>query len=239
MHLWERIWAATTLEAFAALWAERGPFSDDLCKAVDARLNDLSTRRCRMCVLPARITSRPLAYCGGYACHNDERVCQRCGAMFARRADGATGKYCSEPCQPGTSPSLVAHSCARCGKRGRSSDRLWPYVCDECRYPIRLAIAQLRDHHVPWDLVLRLFDDPGCAICHRDILGATVRTGSGRARSALVVDHDHACCPGGKSCGRCVRGFLCGGCNTGIGLFSENAAVIRAAADYLDRWRDG
>lgn len=27
------------------------------------------------------------------------------------------------------------------------------------------------------------------------------------------MDHDHSCCPGAYSCGRCLRGVLCGGCN--------------------------
>jgi len=27
------------------------------------------------------------------------------------------------------------------------------------------------------------------------------------------VDHDHACCPDRRSCGKCVRGILCTTCN--------------------------
>jgi hypothetical protein len=27
------------------------------------------------------------------------------------------------------------------------------------------------------------------------------------------LDHDHACCPGGRSCGSCVRGVICFTCN--------------------------
>ena len=207
----------------------------------------MSAPRCPMCARPARRrvnhdgTDTYARYCDGGYCGNSERLCQRCGKPFATaERSGGHAKYCSDECQGAGRPypSLVTHTCARCGKAGRGSDRLWPYVCGDCRHPIRYAIKQLRDHHVPWDMVLRLFDDPGCAVCHRDILGAGVRAGSGRARSALVVDHDHACCLGAKSCGRCVRGFLCGGCNAGIGLFGEDAAAIRSAADYLDRWRD-
>jgi len=56
-----------------------------------------------------------------------------------------------------------------------------------------------------------------CAIC-----GRACATGR-----RLAVDHKH----GGK-----VRGLLCRRCNQGIGQFSESSVVLRAAADYLDRF---
>lgn len=49
------------------------------------------------------------------------------------------------------------------------------------------------------------------------------------------VDHDHSCCPGQQSCGLCIRGVLCGGCNRGIGFFSDSPDRLRAAALYLER----
>lgn len=47
------------------------------------------------------------------------------------------------------------------------------------------------------------------------------------------IDHDHTCCPGGGSCGKCIRGLLCVDCNRGLGSFRDSADLLRAAADYL------
>jgi hypothetical protein len=49
------------------------------------------------------------------------------------------------------------------------------------------------------------------------------------------VDHDHACCPGKQSCGQCIRGFLCGPCNSALGHARDSPATLRALADYLER----
>ncbi|MBT2508818.1 endonuclease VII domain-containing protein [Streptomyces sp. ISL-98] len=68
--------------------------------------------------------------------------------------------------------------------------------------------------------------DGGCAIC-----GGT--NASGRN---LYVDHDHSCCPGGKSCGRCVRALLCDPCNRSIGLMRDNPERLEAAAAYVRRY---
>ena len=62
-----------------------------------------------------------------------------------------------------------------------------------------------------------------CAIC------ASVSEGG----KALSVDHDHSCCAGRKSCGKCVRGLLCNKCNQGIGYFNDNVERLEAALAYL------
>jgi hypothetical protein len=51
----------------------------------------------------------------------------------------------------------------------------------------------------------------GCQICHAQ---PTERN--------LHVDHDHACCPSNKSCGKCVRGIVCARCNHLIGKYENN-----------------
>ena len=66
----------------------------------------------------------------------------------------------------------------------------------------------------------------GCAIC-----GKTPEE-NGRY---LAIDHDHSCCPGKRSCGKCVRGLLCIACNAGIGNFKDSTELLHAAVAYLRR----
>ena len=40
-------------------------------------------------------------------------------------------------------------------------------------------------------------------------MGCKMKMSGSVCGGALCVDHDHKCCPGKKSCGKCVRGILC------------------------------
>lgn len=56
-----------------------------------------------------------------------------------------------------------------------------------------------------------------------------------RAEVKLSVDHDHRCCPGKTSCGKCIRGLLCSACNSGVAKFQDNPRIIEMAIQYLGR----
>jgi Recombination endonuclease VII len=59
-----------------------------------------------------------------------------------------------------------------------------------------------------------------CAIC-------------GRLGERLQIDHDHRHCPGRIGCRHCVRGMLCGRCNTGLGRFGDR--LIPQLIAYVSR----
>lgn len=63
-------------------------------------------------------------------------------------------------------------------------------------------------------------------------LGACLVCGD-RSPRYWVVDHDHSCCPGEKSCGTCVRAVLRSHCNLALGSIRDNAETARAMSDYL------
>ena len=66
-----------------------------------------------------------------------------------------------------------------------------------------------------------------CAVCHLDFSCYKQRP---------AVDHDHKCCSGTKSCGKCVRGLLCQACNASLGVLeSEKHEQLYA---YLETWKE-
>lgn len=66
-----------------------------------------------------------------------------------------------------------------------------------------------------------------CAICHQELQ-------EGRY---LHVDHNHACCPQTKSCGKCIRGLLCFRCNTLLGNARDDIHILAGAIEYLKKHR--
>lgn len=50
----------------------------------------------------------------------------------------------------------------------------------------------------------------------------------------LHIDHDHSCCPGKTSCGKCIRGLLCGPCNRALGLVKDDVDTVKRMIYYLE-----
>lgn len=115
--------------------------------------------------------------------------------------------------------STSAFSVSSAAKRGYQS---W---CKGCvatyhRTPDRLQRHRDDRRHYKYGLSSEAFDQlvsaqgGRCAI--EDCLGP-----------AEHVDHDHACCPGEITCGRCVRAILCRSCNQRLGKADDDVALLR------------
>jgi hypothetical protein len=49
----------------------------------------------------------------------------------------------------------------------------------------------------------------------------------------FAVDHDHSCCPNQQTCGNCIRGLLCGNCNTALGLLRDSEEILARLLQYV------
>jgi len=120
--------------------------------------------------------------------------------------------------------------CARCGsvkpcedyhRNAGAADGLQSY-CKSCNTKQAQA-AEWNKAGIDFDedRYQELCDEQAgrCAICDSDDPGA----------KRLAVDHAH-------ESGR-VRALLCQGCNTGLGKFRDDPALLRRAADYIESHR--
>jgi hypothetical protein len=95
--------------------------------------------------------------------------------------------------------------------------------------PVRHKHSLKYRHGLSWEAYEELLATQGgkCALCGKSEPG-----GSGRWH----VDHDHICCAGKRSCGKCIRGLLCAKCNGALGLLGDTAASVRNALVYLEQY---
>jgi hypothetical protein len=129
--------------------------------------------------------------------------------------------------------------CKEHAKQHQTHGKMWAIgTCLECGQPWNQRYKQDtcsdclkspgRRHGLnrfAYDRLLDMARDRGCFICGTSTPG-------GRYNS-WQIDHDHKCCQGQTSCGKCIRGLLCWRCNAAIGLFDDNANVIQLAQVYL------
>lgn len=55
---------------------------------------------------------------------------------------------------------------------------------------------------------------------------------------SVNVDHDRNCCPGYKSCGKCIRGLIHSKCNRVIGIAMDDIELLKSAIAYLEKWQN-
>ena len=95
----------------------------------------------------------------------------------------------------------------------------------------RYAAHVLKKYNLTQDQYQEILESQG-GVCGNPGCGTNQSGGQGRWH----IDHDHACCSGTWSCGRCVRGLLCNSCNVGLGMFGDNTTRLEGAVQYLRDW---
>lgn len=105
-----------------------------------------------------------------------------------------------------------------------------PYVmknhCEDCRIELQHR-KTLKKHNMTLEQYLEIKEkqNDACKICGNHESGF---------RTRLSVDHDHSCCPGEGSCGKCVRGLLCHKCNMALGAVKDDVTILQTMIEYLN-----
>lgn len=125
--------------------------------------------------------------------------------------------------------------CRNCGeyfkeenmKQSKTGEYKGISYCIECA-PLLKRTRTLKKYNLSLDDYHELLksQDYSCKICN-------LRDTSYRKR--LSVDHDHSCCPGEGSCGKCIRGLLCHHCNSGLGNAKDSIEILKKMIEYLKK----
>lgn len=102
---------------------------------------------------------------------------------------------------------------------------LWPRD-PELRRLAELDYQRFYKYGVSPAKYLEMFEAQGgvCFVCKRPEL----------KRASMAVDHDHRCCAGRYSCGKCVRALLCINCNSLEGKLAANLELVHQLLAYMD-----
>ncbi len=105
--------------------------------------------------------------------------------------------------------------------------------CIECRSKLEFT----RKHNLPWEWYEQRLTQQGggCGLC-----GGPPTPRKGRLVALFDLDHDHNCCPGDRSCGKCARGLLCSRCNFVVGWVEKDLSrmsLLTKIPDYINQSR--
>lgn len=133
-----------------------------------------------------------------------------------------------------SSPSGIKRVCKTCHSEARRKytsgnldkvqkiNRAWVAA-----NPEKIQRYRLNKYNISLELYLSMLETQGgkCAVCLNSF---------GKSKALCPrVDHDHSCCEGQKSCGKCIRGLLCDSCNVLLGRIRDNTTILQRGISYL------
>jgi hypothetical protein len=141
-----------------------------------------------------------------------EYPCEQCGeTMTATRRDK---RFCSRICKYRSEPNrkrgiIRSRQWHEANPMGHKN---WAHNCDDWN----VLFAELLETQ-----------EGKCYLCE-DLLHL-------EKYREVHLDHDHSCCPNGRSCKNCRRGLACNACNIAIGYAREDPDRLRRMADNLEK----
>lgn len=103
--------------------------------------------------------------------------------------------------------------------------------CKDCKVAVNRASYERNKEQVKLRGIKRKYNltqeqyykfiENGCEVCG--------------ASDNLCIDHDHSCCSGSGSCGKCVRGTLCRRCNIAEGLYKKDPKNLKNLVLYMQK----
>ena len=143
----------------------------------------------------------------------DRKYCPKCDRFYTR-----DNFYKNKSAADG-----LAGYCKECDKNTNKERKLAKadYYSD-----MNKIYKRLRIYNITKEQFETIMEDQRwvCLICKNDL------------KENFNIDHDHACCEGRYSCGKCIRGILCGNCNRGLGHFKDSKEYLKSAIDYLSKY---
>jgi hypothetical protein len=157
--------------------------------------------------------------------------CTSCHTEYDRKRNDETRKF------PRKINDAGEVHCRNCGeyfpeaqmKQVSNGKRKGLTYCASCS-PLLRRIRLVEKYGITIDQYHQMLEEQGyaCKICKLEEKTSRVR---------LSIDHDHSCCPGSNSCGKCVRGLICSNCNMSLGNAQDSIEILQNMIEYLKSYQ--
>lgn len=205
------------------------------CKTCECRRNaELGLKRCPSCeeLVPFEEYSKNIAETNGLGTY-----CLRCLGRYMGDRKAHEPECDCKTCWAKRNAELGLRRCPRCTEVKPFDEfyrspkgRFAPY-CIPCNIEFedetRLQ-RRARNHGTTKEILLQMYEeqDFSCGSCHEVHI-----------IDELEIDHDHACCPKPKSCGKCIRKLLCVKCNRALGLINDDLNKAIGLVEYIQSFQ--
>jgi hypothetical protein len=95
-----------------------------------------------------------------------------------------------------------------------------------------------RKYKLTEDDLLRMLNEQHdvCAVCGEPFVdGFLSLTLRGTVDLVPSIDHDHRCCPGEQTCGKCIRAIVHFRCNKLMSMLRDDPKLMRKCVEYLEK----